>query len=250
MPPSGTPDPGKLPRMLRVVSREELDHLAPDDPEAQRARGDLRRINRILRSATILAALLREPLRHPRRILELGAGDGTLILETARRLSPQWEGSHLVLLDRHDLLAPRTREGLEHLGCHVEVVCEDALQWLGSNDAPHFDLVLANLLVHHFSTAQIQELFARICRRTDCFIACEPRRNRTALWASRLIAVIGANAVTRRDAVSSVKAGFTGLELTQLWPSDAQHTRDWQLQELKVRPFSHCFIARRKQPSH
>jgi SAM-dependent MidA family methyltransferase len=45
----------------------------------------------------------------PRRILELGAGDGTLLLRLARSFAPAWPEVELTLLDQHDLVSPDTR---------------------------------------------------------------------------------------------------------------------------------------------
>jgi hypothetical protein len=56
------------------------------------------------------------------------------------------------------------------------------------------------------------------------------------LWA------IGCNSVTRHDALVSVRAGFSGDELSALWPDK----KNWQLTERRAGPFSHLFIAQRK----
>lgn len=50
------------------------------------------------------------------------------------------------------------------------------------------------------------------------------------------------NAVTRADAVLSVRAGFRGAELQALWPAA---TARWSLAETRAGLFSHCFVASR-----
>ena len=60
-----------------------------------------------------------------------------------------------------------------------------------------------------------RRLLAGCARRADALAACEPRRSRFALGASHLIFFLGANAVTRRDGVLSVRAGFVGQELSE-----------------------------------
>ena len=84
------------------------------------------------------------------------------------------------------------------------------------------------------------ELFALAARRTQAFIACEPRRSTLALAGSRLLGVVGCNDVTRHDAVVSVRAGFSGRELSALWPAAG----GWKLDERARGPFSHAFVAR------
>ena len=81
--------------------------------------------------------------------------------------------------------------------------------------------------------------------RTERFFACEPRRARLALVGSHLIGVIGANSVTREDAVLSVHAGFQGKELSALWPGEPGQ---WDVKEYSAGLFSHCFCAERNAP--
>jgi hypothetical protein len=47
--------------------------------------------------------------------------------------------------------------------------------------------------------------------------------------------------VTRHDATVSVRAGFSGDELSALWPDK----KNWQLTEHRTGFFSHLFVARR-----
>ena len=55
-----------------------------------------------------------------------------------------------------------------------------------------------------------------------------------------MIGLLGANAVTREDAVKSVDAGFTGDEITR---RGRRAPRTWWTEEYRVLPFSHVFIA-------
>jgi len=74
------------------------------------------------------------------------------------------------------------------------------------------------------------------------FFAFEPRRGGLALAGSHLVGALGANAVTRHDAVLSVHAGFRGRELTAAWPRSGAA---WSLHEEDAGLFSHCFSAQR-----
>jgi len=64
----------------RVVVPELLDSLPPDDPEAIRSRADLRLINRLMGNYRWFEKVLRSSsmIGPKARIVELGAGDGTL----------------------------------------------------------------------------------------------------------------------------------------------------------------------------
>ena len=63
---------------LRTVQAEILDGLAPDCPEAIASRRDLRVINRLMGGERWLGRELRGLRRAGERVLEIGAGEGTL----------------------------------------------------------------------------------------------------------------------------------------------------------------------------
>lgn len=233
----------------RRVQNEALDHLPQTDPQAVRSRADLRRINRIMGTCSIMLRALRD-LPRPARLIEFGAGDGTLMLRLAQRLAPGWPDVELTLLDRQHLLEPATLDGFEKLGWQARVLAADMQQWIDAgsadDDSQRYDLAIANLFIHHFDSRRLPPLFAAIARRADGFFACEPRRAWWPLMASHLVACVGANAVTREDAVLSVHAGFAGVEMSAHWP----HAEGaWQLREYAAGPFSHCFLALRNAGS-
>lgn len=237
----------------RTVARETLDHLAPDDPRAMRARRDLRRINRIMGSARLMIRSLRHAgIRHPGangsplRLLELGAGDGTVMLRIARTLSRSWRAVELTLLDRQALVDPAVSADFARLGWPAQVMCEDIIEWAGT-PAPagcvRWHVILANLFLHHFDGRQLRALLSAVAARCDLFIACEPRRTVLPLVGSHLIGATGASRVTRQDAVLSVHAGFRDAELSALWPDEPGA---WRLREHAAGPFSHLFRAVRR----
>jgi hypothetical protein len=229
----------------RLVVPELLDELAPDDPRAERARRDLRTIHRFMRSASILRRLIAnlELSAPPRRIIELGAGDGTLLLAVARSLEPRWNGVELTLLDRVDLLADRTREAYRRLGWEVRALRSDVMDWVRNDAGAPYDLCLASLFLHHFEAPRLKSLMRGIAQRTNAFIAGEPRRDAIGRIAALAVGLTGANAVTRGDAVKSVAAGFRGNELAAAWEDAGA---DWRVEEFRAAPFTHCFTAVRR----
>ncbi len=232
--------------MQRIVETEMLDQLAPTDPLAAGSRADLRRLNSIMGHArafadAILAGVSTDVLTsRPLRIAELGAGDGALLLQTAERLAARGVAARAELVDHCSPFPAENRTAFAALDWYVEQIAEDAFAWLGRQEVV-LDVMLANLFLHHFPSDRLTELFRLAAAKTNLFIACEPRRSRLALAASRMVWCIGCNPVTRHDSVLSVRAGFSAAELTSRWPSH----RDWQLDERRNGPFSHCFIAKR-----
>ena len=107
--------------MHRVVMDELLDHLAPNDTSAMRSRRDLLRLHRAMRTRQIVAqgwrALGLPPHGGPPlRVLEIGAGDGRLLLAVAQALAPTCPPVHLTLLDRQSLVSLATRAAFADLG--------------------------------------------------------------------------------------------------------------------------------------
>src|SRR5436190_17319003 len=97
----------------RVLEPETLDHLAPDDPVAQRSRRDLRRVNAFMGARRILARAMARAVTdapgRPLRILELGCGDGRLMLAVARHRGDRWPSARPDLPDRQPIGDGATR---------------------------------------------------------------------------------------------------------------------------------------------
>jgi SAM-dependent methyltransferase len=206
-----------LPR--RLVT-EQLDILDPADPLAVGSRRDLVLVNRLMFAVPIAARLLqRHVARPPRRILEVGAGDGRFALQLARRLAKRWPGVEIVLLDRQDLVTAETRRAFAALGWLARPLPADVFALpgaLGGEDAG-FDCVCANLFLHHFEGETLRRLLGLLSSLAPVTVATEPHRDRASLFASHLLGALGANAVTRHDAPASVRAGFCGRELSAHW---------------------------------
>ncbi len=245
----------------RTVLPEVLDGLAADDHDAQRSRCDLQRVHRAMGTrATLLRALRALPLAHARsasaepvRVLELGAGDGSLMLGVAQSLQGEWPPVAVTLLDRLPLLTAATAAQYALAGWTATAQVEDALDWAHrataerktAQTAPRFDLVVANLFLHHFKGTDLALLLKAVAASSRHFVACEPRRAWLAWAGSHLVGALGANAVTREDAVLSVHAGFRGRELQESWPASS----GFHLSETGAGLFSHCFVASRSAGS-
>lgn len=238
--------------MQRTVSPETLDHLSPQDPMAQRSRRDLMRVHLAIRTRAItargwLALCPLPPTKRHLLALELGAGDGTLLLGVARLLAPRWPPVHLTLLDRQALVTPTTLAAYASLGWTVTVLTADVMDWAArppATPAGGWDLVSTSLFLHHFEDELLRMLLAAVAAYSQRFFACEPRRSGVALAGSHLVGLIGANAVTCQDAVLSVHAGFRDREISQQWPATSGI---WRLHEQSAGLFSHVFSAHQAQ---
>lgn len=234
--------------MKRIVQPELLDTLPPEDPRALRSRLDLRRINWWMGNPAIMARALRSHLpQAPTQITELGAGDGDFLLQVVKtfqtgRVSDEAHSfsARATLLDLQKNVSAQTRSAFRRLGWHAETVVADVFDWSPADKSRQ--VVVANLFLHHFEDARLAELLGKISQNAKLFVAIEPQRFRLASLVGPLLGLIGCNAVTRHDAVISIRAGFTGQEISALWPDKI----NWQLTECRAGRFSHVFIARRK----
>jgi hypothetical protein len=231
--------------LRRQVETEWLDELPADDPRAERSRRDLVRLNSWMLQGGIMARTLRNhAARSPRRLLDLGGGDGSFMLGVARRLAARWPGLAVTLLDRKDIVSHQTRAAFAALGWTLDTVSADVLEYFDTASLSDVDVITANLFLHHFSNDQLRRLFRQAARTRALFVACEPRRSKFTVEVGRMLWVIGCNDVTVHDGVASARAGFRGRELSALWPGEAGR----HLLEHPAGLFSHCFVARPAMP--
>ena len=226
----------------RHMVPEILDALPANDSSAIASRRDLIWINAIMLQSRLMAGLMRRHIHTPpKRVLEIGAGDGAFSLTVARRMGSAWKGVDLVMVDQANLLTGTRREDFARLGWRVEPVVSDLFEWLAQSPEDRFDLVFANLVLHHFDSEDLRNLFASMHERANVFVATEPRRNTVALIGASLLRLIGANDVTMHDAAASVRAGFAGKELSSLWPT----ADSMRFEERRMGLFTHAFAAER-----
>lgn len=192
-----------MPLPRRLVP-ELLDHLPPDDPDALQSRRELRLINHLMGNARWISHSLQQHAQHPARILELGAGDGSLaqsIWQSGAAQPANWSA-----LD----LAPRPASW-----------SSDA-RWIQQNvfdppSLPDADVLLANLFLHHFEDHALRHLGGLIPQNCRLLLACEPVRRRRHLIQGKALSLLASlNHVTRHDMLASIHAGFRDQELPRL----------------------------------
>jgi hypothetical protein len=141
-----------------------------------------------------------------------------------------------MIADRQPIVSVETRASFVRLGWRCENLTGDVFATLPLIKP---DIVTANLFLHHLDGPALAQLLALAAARAKGLAACEPRRSFLALMGAQLVGVLGANDVTRHDAVASVRAGFRGHEISNLWPRRA----GWSLHEQGIPPFTHGFTA-------
>jgi len=191
--------------MLRTLHAEILDTLPAENSDAIASRRDLVLINRLMGNRRWMGRALHVHATDDKRVLELGAGAGDFGRwwqeQQRRRLA---ESREVCGLD----LAPRP-------ACWPESwlwAQQDLLSFVGYGG---FDVVIANLTLHHFAADALARLGQKLRSGPRVVLASEPTRRRLHLWQVHLLRLFGINHVTRHDAPVSVRAGFRGFELPE-----------------------------------
>ena len=181
---------------MRKLTPELLDHLPHDDPGAVRSRRDLRRINQFMGND---GWFLRNLPENPRRITELGAGDGHLLT----LLSKKHPSAEITAYD----LAPRPPELPENVAWHQGDAFAQPPVIPGG-------ILIANLFLHHFSDTRLREL-AHWFASFDVLLFNEPLRARIPLILGKLAHPF-IHPITRHDMRVSIEAGFIPNEIPEL----------------------------------
>jgi hypothetical protein len=230
--------------MERIVLPELLDALPPRDELALRSRRDIRRLNGLMGHPRLAARALEKSLRNgvPQRIVELGAGDGHFLLGVAEQMRGLGLDVEATLVDRLDVLDPQTRGRFNALGWRIRAEIAEAMEWLGHAAPDSTTAMISNLFFHQFGRDELSEMLRLAARSAHTVIALEPRRGWLPDFLGRFLWVVGCGSVTRYDGRVSIRAGFTGRELSALWPD----TKNWEFAEGPAGLFTHQFLARRK----
>lgn len=188
----------------RLVIPELLDRLPADDPEAQRSRRDLRRINFLMGNERwVCRTLARHPQPANCGIVEIGAGDGMLCGKLARQF-PHAAVTAYDLAPRPLYLDPRVdwKQG--------DIFTAAVPQTSG--------VLVANLFLHHFEGQELLAL-GQWFRNFKILVFSEPDRARLPHFLGGLLHP-WINWVTRHDMHVSITAGFRAGEICQLLDLD------------------------------
>jgi hypothetical protein len=215
--------------MDRKIEPEILDSLGFDDPEAQKNRRDLRRINRLFRSFPWILSRLRKhrtEFTSTSPLLEIGSGEGDLsrYLEKAGfqvdgldRVPAPGDWLHDREWWQRDLMT------FEHWG--------------------RYSVLVGNLILHQFHPEQLRHLGSQ-WNEMRLLVFHEPLRSRFHRMAySGLSVVMGMNHVSRHDGKVSIEAGFRDRELPEALELDSRHWH-WEIQQT-ITGFYRCVGVRK-----
>lgn len=198
--------------MKRVVEPEILDQLPPDHPDAVRSRGDLKVINFLMGNERWIARRMGEvPQARAKGVLEIGAGQGTLL----KRLAKAHPDIPLTACD----LAPRPSDLPPQIVWDQRDVF-DALAGASGG------ILAANLFLHHFEDPDLRR-FRPFLENFEVICLNEPYRSAQSLLDARIMLPF-VGRVTKHDMIVSIRAGFVIGELPALLGLDPAR---WRIRE-------------------
>lgn len=198
--------------MQRVVEPEIIDQLPPDHPDVVRSRTDLRVINFLMGNERWIARRIDEmPAAREKGVIEIGAGEGTLLARLAKR----YPGIPLTACD----LAPRP----EDLPASIRWDRRDVFESLADVSG---GILAANLFLHHFEDEDLKR-FRPHLERFEVICINEPFRTAQTLMDARFMLPFVGRA-TKHDMIVSIRAGFLPGELPQRLGLDSAK---WKVRE-------------------
>ncbi len=192
------------PRRRRGV--EVLDNPEVPDAVRTRAMADVARSNRLFggtRAVVTTVAALRAQLPPNAIILDVGTGTGDI----AAALRRQFPGFRCFGLDMSDSLLRVARNDLDAL------LAGDARR-LPLRDRS-VDLVICSQVLHHFETADAEQLIAELDRVSRGWVLISDLRRSWVAAGGFLVAATALrfHPITRGDGITSVLRGFTARDL-------------------------------------
>ncbi len=213
----------------RDVQPELLETLPHDHPDALRSRQDLLLVNAVMGNHRWIARMIRHHAAPGWQITEIGAGDGALPMQLAKKGLCRTADLHAFDL------APRPATWPA-----------DAAWTQGdlfARQLPASQVLLANLFLHHFQPDQLRTLGARISPETRLVLAAEPARYRIHTILGRALCVLARfHPVTRYDMQVSIRAGFRQHELPEALGLD----NGWEITVQETLLGGYRMMARRR----
>lgn len=186
----------------RVVEPELLETYPDEHPDAIIGRDDLLLVNAVMGNHRWMERTLRRLYQPGWHITEIGAGDGALSLRFLK--GGFCEASALHGFD----LAQRP----ERWPAMAAWSQGDFFQ----HSLPESEVLVANLILHHFKDDQLRVLGSRISPKTRLILAAEPERQwRHALMGRFFSWLAELHPITCYDMQVSIRAGFRGDEVRQ-----------------------------------
>jgi SAM-dependent methyltransferase len=183
--------------MRRSEDRELMDAEDASDEELAQSYRELQLTHRWLGNTAAVMRLLRRQPMNGKRVLDIGCGQGGLLLEIRRRFDVDVIGFDL-------RLAP--------LDSPVPIVSGDAV----NDPLPKADVAICVMMAHHLSEAELIGLIRNVSRSCERFVILDLVRNPVPLALFRIFVAPFLGRVNALDGVTSIRRAYTAREMREL----------------------------------
>jgi SAM-dependent methyltransferase len=183
--------------MLRCEELELLDAKEVPDRAVAQAYRELGTLHLFLGNTAAVMRLIRQGDPAPRRVLDIGCGQGALLERIRKEL-----GADVVGMD----LRPAPAEA------PVPIIAGNAV----TDPLPRADTAISLMTAHHLSEAELAALIANVARSCRRFILLDPVRHPVPLALFRIFVAPWLCPINRQDGQTSICRAYTTQEMRRI----------------------------------
>ena len=178
--------------MERSLLPEIMDVGNVSDEVRRKFHADLRLIHRFMDNPSVII----KRLRGERTVMDIGCGDGEMLVQVRKRTGAQVQGVDLI--DQPEAKVP--------------VIRCDATR----DPLPRAEVAISSLVLHHLTPEQVVDLIRNVGRSCDRFVILDLVRHPLPLWLYTIFLCPFLSKVGAADGRQSVRRAFTGPEMKAL----------------------------------
>ena len=183
--------------MQRCHDQELMDAEGVSEEELTKVYRQLQMVHRWLGNSNVVLRLLRQGSRPVSRVLDIGCGQGGLLLEIRERLGVEVMGFDL-------RPAPR--------GASVPIVTGNAV----TDSLPPADVAVCVMMAHHLSEAELAEMIRNVSRSCERFILLDLIRHPAPLALFRMFFTPWLSRINALDGQTSIRRAYTAGEMRRI----------------------------------
>lgn len=203
----------------RSSSIEIMDDLNCSGEVLHQTLRELDSINHFLGGNTVtvqgLDDLLKKNLNRSVHVIDIGCGSGEMLKQIAKHFRKTNPNSTFIGIDANKNIAQYAHHHVAEFP-EVSIIAEDIL---GDNfRVKKFDIALATLFLHHFSSSQLIDIFKNLKHQARIGIVINDlHRHWLAYYSIKLLTTLfSKSSMVKFDAPLSVLRGFTKKELFEI----------------------------------
>src|SRR5580698_467709 len=205
--------------MRRCEDPELMDAQDASEEDLAESYRQLQSTHRWLGNTADVLRLLRRPPITFKRVLDIGCGQGGLLLEIRKHLDVDVIG--------FDLRAAPSQSP-------VSIVSGNAV----TDALPEADVAICVMMAHHLSAIELEGLIRNVSRSCSRFILMDLVRHRAPLWLFRAFVAPFLGRINALDGQTSIRRAYTEEEMREI-VAGASRAGDRRVKSLRhtVAPF-------------